>query len=107
MENNLKKHDEVSHPSHYNSGKIEVIKAIEDWKLGFHLGNSVKYVARAGKKDPNKTVQDLKKAIWYINRKIELLEAEAENRDPIEPNDMAQKNNGRPAPLPPSGRGQG
>lgn len=46
--------NEVSHPSHYNAGKIEVIEAIEDWGLCFHLGNSVKYVARAGKKDPQK-----------------------------------------------------
>jgi len=102
------KHDEVNHPSHYNSGKIEVIAAIEDWGLGFHLGSSVKYVARAGKKDPTKYVQDLKKAIWYINRKIELYEAEKENRAPLQPNDMPKKNqDGRPAPLPPSGSGQG
>ena len=63
--------DPVSHPSHYTDGKIEVIDFIEDKKLGFHLGNTVKYISRAGKKDPNKYIEDLRKAIWYINREIE------------------------------------
>ena len=66
--------DAVNHPSHYTDGKIEVIEYIEDKKLGYHLGNAVKYISRAGKKDPAKTVEDLKKAMWYINRQIELLE---------------------------------
>lgn len=65
------KNDPVNHPSHYTDGQIEVIDFIEDKKLGFHLGNAVKYIARAGKKDPAKTVEDLEKAIWYINRYIE------------------------------------
>ena len=63
--------DPFNHPSHYTDGKIEVIDFIEDKKLGFHLGNAVKYIARAGKKDPAKTVEDLEKAIWYIKRYIE------------------------------------
>lgn len=62
--------DAVNHPSHYNDGKIEVIEYIEDKKLGFHLGNSIKYISRAGKKDPTKTVQDLEKAKWYLEREI-------------------------------------
>src|SRR5699024_9883836 len=62
--------DPVNSPSHY-AGKIEVIDFIEDKGLGFHLGNSVKYISRAGKKDPRKTEEDLKKAIWYIERYIE------------------------------------
>ena len=66
--------DNVNHPSHYTSGKIEVIDFIEDQKLPYHLGNVVKYVARAGKKDPTKTVEDLKKAGWYLTRYIALLE---------------------------------
>ena len=82
--------DNVNHPSHYNSGKIEVIEAIEDWDLNFHLGNSVKYIARAGKKDPGKVIEDLKKAAWYLKRKIELLESKRENRDTIKPNDMSK-----------------
>lgn len=60
--------ENVLHPPHYNTGKIEVIDFIEDQKLGFHLGNAIKYICRAGKKDPNKTKEDLDKAIWYINR---------------------------------------
>lgn len=63
--------DPVNSPSHY-AGKIEVIEFIEDKELGFHLGNSVKYISRAGKKDPRKTEEDLKKAIWYIERYIEI-----------------------------------
>ena len=64
------KKETVNHPSHYNQGKIEVIDAIEDWQLGFNLGNAVKYIARAGKKDPNKLIEDLLKAKWYIEREI-------------------------------------
>ena len=66
--------DSVNHPSHYASGKIEVIDFIEDKELGFHLGNAIKYISRAGKNDPDKTIEDLKKAVWYINRQISLLE---------------------------------
>ena len=69
--------DPVNHPSHYTDGKIEVIDYIEDKHLSYHLGNAVKYISRAGKKDPSKKVEDLKKAAWYINREIEREEAEA------------------------------
>lgn len=65
--------DPVQHPAHYTTGKIECIDYIEDKELGFHLGNAVKYITRAGKKDPAKTIEDLEKAVWYIQRKIELL----------------------------------
>ena len=64
----------VDSPSHYNHGNIEVIDAIEDWELDFALGNVVKYVSRAGKKDPEKELEDLKKAQWYLERKIKELE---------------------------------
>ena len=63
----------VKNPSHYNSGKIEVIDFIEDQKLGFCLGNVVKYVSRAGKKDSSKTIEDLEKAKWYLEREIKNL----------------------------------
>ena len=62
----------VNHPSHYTDGKIEVIDYIEDKNLGFHLGNAVKYISRAGKKDKSKTAEDIKKAIWYLNRYLEV-----------------------------------
>lgn len=65
--------DSVNHPSHYNDGKIEVIEFIEDKKLGFNLGNAVKYISRAGKKNPEKHVEDLEKAQWYLNREIQNL----------------------------------
>lgn len=71
--------DPVNRPAHYTDGKIEVIEFIEDKKLGFCLGNAVKYIARAGKKDPTKTVEDLKKAKWYIERRIKELEGGASN----------------------------
>ena len=66
--------DNVNHPAHYSSGSIEVIDFIEDKDLGFHLGNAVKYISRAGRKNPDKTVEDLRKAVWYINRQIQRLE---------------------------------
>lgn len=66
--------DPVNRPTHYTDGKIEVIDFIEDKKLGFCLGNAVKYIARAGKKDPTKEVEDLKKARWYIDRRIKELQ---------------------------------
>ncbi len=67
--------DNVNHPSHYNSGKFEVIDFIDDQGLNFELGNAVKYISRAGKKDDY--VQDLQKAIWYINRHIDLIDSGA------------------------------
>lgn len=78
---------DVSHPAHYNSGKIEVIEFIEDQGLGFHLGNAVKYISRAGKKTEDPRI-DLKKAVWYIQRVIELEDAARSGRDPARPNDM-------------------
>lgn len=66
--------DAVNHPLHYTSGKIETIDFIEDQGLNFHRGNAVKYIVRAGKKDPEKEIEDLKKAAWYINREIARLE---------------------------------
>lgn len=66
--------DPVNKPAHYTRGTIETIDVIEDWKLGFHLGNVIKYISRAGHKDPSKTLEDLKKALWYLQREIARLE---------------------------------
>ena len=63
--------DSVNHPSHYTDGKIEVIDFIEQKNLNFHRGNAVKYIARAGKKEPAKEIEDLEKAVWYLQREIE------------------------------------
>ena len=61
-------HDAVNHPSHYTRGKIEVIDFIEDQQLPYHLGNVIKYIARAGYKGDK--LEDLKKARWYLDRYI-------------------------------------
>ena len=68
--------DAVNHQSHYTDGGIETIDFIEAKKLPYHLGNAVKYISRAGKKDQNKTIEDLQKAVWYIERYIKVLEGE-------------------------------
>lgn len=65
---------EIYHPKHYNAGNIEVIEFIEDQKLSFHLGNVVKYIARAGKKEGETDLDALRKAQWYLNRYISFLE---------------------------------
>jgi hypothetical protein len=75
--NNDKK-ENINHPDHYGGDTVyEVIKVIEAWNLDFPLGNAVKYVARAGKKDKQTELEDLKKAVWYINRKISKLQQNA------------------------------
>lgn len=67
-------HDAVNHPAHYTQGKIEVLDFIEDQKLGFHLGNVIKYICRSPYK--GNEIQDLKKAQNLLGRKIALLEEE-------------------------------
>lgn len=72
----MEQQEAVVHPSHYGGGDnpYETIKVIRAWGLGFDLGNAVKYISRAGKKDPAKTVEDLRKAIFYIEDEIKHLE---------------------------------
>jgi hypothetical protein len=67
--------DAVNHPKHYGGGKnvYEAIKVIEAWDLGFCLGNTVKYISRAGKKGEDTKLQDLEKASWYLNWEIQKL----------------------------------
>lgn len=66
----------VNHPSHYGGedNPYEAIKVIEAWELGFNLGNVVKYLSRAGKKGD--TLEDLRKAAWYLQREIQNRENE-------------------------------
>ena len=71
----------VDHPAHYNAGKIEVIDAIDDWKLGFYEGNILKYVVRSRYK--GNRLQDLEKAKWYLDRLISI-EKEHEPVDHVE-----------------------
>jgi hypothetical protein len=68
--------DPVNHPAHYNTGGIEVIDAIYAWGLDsdFALANAVKYIARAGKKGPDKLLEDLRKARWYLDWRIRKIE---------------------------------
>lgn len=63
--------DIVNSPAHYKVGGIETIDFIEAKKLGYNLGNVVKYVTRAGHKGNLK--EDLEKARWYLNRELENL----------------------------------
>ena len=62
----------VNHPLHYNQGSIETIDVIEDWDLGFHCGNAVKYITRH--KHKQKSAEDIKKAIWYLERYLTIIE---------------------------------
>lgn len=66
------KKETVNHPDHYlGTRQYEPIDVILDWELGFCLGNALKYISRANRK--NDTIEDLKKAIWYIEKEIEQL----------------------------------
>lgn len=84
--------DNVNHPAHYGGADnpYEAIKVIEACGLGFCLGNAVKYISRAGKKDPSKKIEDLQKAVWYINHEIKRLQK-----------DMATATNGKTNIVPP------
>lgn len=70
--------EQINNPLHYGGAEnvYEAIKVITAWNLDFCLGNTVKYISRAGKKDNNSLLQDLKKARWYIDYKIKELENE-------------------------------
>lgn len=61
-------HDSVNHPSHYTDGKYECIDFIEEYGTITHIGNAIKYASRAGKKDEDAYVEDLKKGLWYLHR---------------------------------------
>lgn len=72
----MAEYDVIDRPAHYLEGRtIEPLEVIEDWDLDFHIGQVVKYCARAGRKDSE--LQDLEKARFYLDRKIEHL---ADNR---------------------------
>lgn len=71
--------DEVNHPAHYGGDTTyEAIKVIEAWQLGFHLGNAVKYICRQDKK--GSSLENLRKAKWYIERQIAIEEKELAQR---------------------------
>ena len=64
--------DPIVRPAHYTFSAIEPIDVIEAWQLAFHLGNVLKYLARAGRKGSK--LDDLKKARWYLDREIKRME---------------------------------
>lgn len=63
--------EKVDHPHHYKGVGMEAIDVIKAFQLNFGLGNAVKYILRAEKKGTRET--DLKKAIWYLQKEIELM----------------------------------
>jgi hypothetical protein len=66
--------DMVNHPPHYTDGGIETADFIEAKQLNWQRGNAVKYITRAGKKDQSKEAEDIRKAIWYLNRDLARME---------------------------------
>lgn len=62
--------DKINSPKHYTVGSIEVIDFLEDQELNFHRATAVKYITRAGIKDPETEIEDLQKALWYIDREV-------------------------------------
>lgn len=74
-EDAIKPYDPINQPSHYRHGSIECINVIEDWKLGYHEGNALKYLCRWKHKNG---VEDLKKARWYLDRLIKQNDAKSE-----------------------------
>ena len=64
-------YEKINHPNHYQSENMEAIDVIEAYDLNFSLGSALKYILRAGKKPNEKSSEDLKKAIWYLQREIE------------------------------------
>jgi hypothetical protein len=69
----MTQHDSINRPAHYAEGRqYEPIDVIADWELNYHLGNTLKYISRAGRKQNQ--LEDLKKARWYLDREISSLE---------------------------------
>ena len=72
----MKINDNVNHPNHYCEGRrYEPWDVIVDWQLDYLTGNAVKYLSRAGRKDPDREVEDLQKAIAYISKRIDFLQS--------------------------------
>lgn len=72
---NMSENKNVNHPSHYAEGrKYEPIDVILDWDLPFCPANALKYISRAGRKDPEKIIEDYEKSIWYLKKEIERLQ---------------------------------
>lgn len=75
MSGEREEYRKIDHPDHYQSTQIEAIDVIEEFDLNFSRGSALKYILRAGKKPHESEVDDLKKALWYIEREIKRIEA--------------------------------
>lgn len=86
--------DNVNHPSHYCDGrKYEPVEVILDWELDYLLGNAVKYISRCGRKGtPEDAIEDLEKAVWYIQKRIAIMRSCSGSVEP--PQDV------QPTPVP-------
>ncbi len=73
-ETNCDENDLINHPAHYCDGGIETLDYILAKRMDFLIGQVCKYISRAGKKDPEKELEDLRKARFYLDRKIKILE---------------------------------
>lgn len=73
---NTNEYNTMVRPPHYRFGKYEPVKVIQDWGLSFCLGNVIKYLARAGRKEGNTKLQDLEKEKQYIEFEIEEIKVE-------------------------------
>ena len=74
--------ESINHPSYYGgeSNPYEAIKVIEAWGLDFCLGNTIKYISRAGYKNQETEIEDLEKAAWYLNHYIENLKSQQKKK---------------------------
>ena len=73
---NLNKDNDAIKPNHYKAGEFDVIAFCQYHNLSFDIGNIIKYITRAGKKEGNSELQDLNKAMEYLNRRIKFVKGE-------------------------------
>ena len=68
--------EQVNHPNHYGGkdNEYEAIKVIEAWDLDFHLGNVINHISQSSNKENNEQLEHLKKSLWFLERKIQVLE---------------------------------
>jgi len=82
----MKQNAKVDHPQHYGGDTVyEPIKIVDAFNLNFCLGNVIKYVLRAGRKPGEPKLDDLKKALWYLQHEVNKLEKEEAQRNDYNP----------------------
>lgn len=70
----IRANDPIHHPAHYTQGSVEVWDFIHEQGLDYFLGNAMKYICRAGKKSPDTKVEDILKAISYLEKEVKILQ---------------------------------